>query len=235
MVPSGAMTEPQNTRFDTSEERLIAKEANAQKLKSTGLLKNGFKLNLRKKNGYKTVLSKSNEDLSTHNLILNNTDDNNGVQNQSGRETDRDSLKASPLASPTTDAWFHTWPERVEKVKTADSSPEKSNKQNGNSAVDPNGVNSKLTLNEALKNISLAYSPVTRKLHIVEDLPTNQKTTESQDNNTDCESNFRNKLGAGGDCTTAKVITASKATKLLKSKPRCKFAGRLLSSQCLWP
>lgn len=180
------MTDLENRRLDTSGERLIAKGTNAPKSKCNNLLKNGFKLNLRKKNGYKTVLSKSNEDLSTH------KDSEDREHDQILKECG--SKKGSPLGSPTTETWFNTWPERCDKVKGIESSPEHLELNNVNTQ---NAFSNKLTLSEALKNISLAYSPVTRKLHLVEDVNTTKNDiTESQHDNKeidDCD----NKLGSG--------------------------------------
>lgn len=181
------MTDLENRRFDTSGERLIAKGTNAPKSKGNNLLKNGFKLNLRKKNGYKTVLSKSNEDLSTH------KESEDGEHDQVLKEFS--SKKGSPLGSPTTETWFNTWPERCDKVKGTESSPEHLEPNNVNTQ---NAFSNKLTLSEALKNISLAYSPVTRKLHLVEDLNSTKHDiiTESQHDNKeidDCD----NKLASG--------------------------------------
>ncbi|CAG9771053.1 unnamed protein product [Ceutorhynchus assimilis] len=178
------MTE-QNSRSNTLGEQLI-EPTNAQKSKN--ILKNGFKLNLRKKNGYKSVLSKSTEDLSNENLIfkspVNGNEGKGSITSASPKET--------PLGSPTGDIWFNTWPERCDKVKSIDSSPEhpktqENNNQNTQNGVEPNQLSNKLTLNEALKNISLAYSPVTRKLHLVEDLKNEQ---EYQHDKKDCDNNL---------------------------------------------
>lgn len=150
------MTDTENTRLDASSDRQDGTKRTAPKTKTShSLLKNGLKLHLKKRNGYKSVLSRSNEDLSSQKL--------NG---EPQTEEPPWEGKTSCSGSPTGDSWFNTWPERCDKVKSADCSPEHNvNTQNGNSTT-----YNKLTFNEALKNISLAYSPVTRKLHLVEDL-----------------------------------------------------------------
>lgn len=86
----------------------------------------------------------------------------------------------SPPVSPTQELWFKTWPERYDKLKS-DCSPDDTMSTNSSKATNThftsetcdislrNGtVKNKLTLNEALQNISLAYSPVTKQLHLVE-------------------------------------------------------------------
>ncbi|XP_066154904.1 TBC1 domain family member 12-like [Euwallacea fornicatus] len=179
MVPSRDMTDTENTRLDPAEQHYPSKGAPALKAKPPHSLQllSSFKLNFKRKNGYKTVLSKSNEDISAQGAIF-----------QGPIFINQEVLGHSPAGSPTSDTWFNTWPERCEKVKSADCSPEKglnSNTHNGN----------KLTLNEALKNISLAYSPVTRKLHFVEDL-SNVKNGESQNNDKDINFSDNNICGA---------------------------------------
>lgn len=96
----------------------------------------------------------------------------------------------SPPHSPTNDMWFKTWPERCDKIKSNELSPDSSTKtivpnigkntQKGHSNCDVgnNNIKNKLTLNEALQNISLAYSPVTKQLHLVEK-PLNVSTEKS--------------------------------------------------------
>lgn len=85
------------------------------------------------------------------------------------------SVKESPPVSPTHELWFKTWPERCDKLKTehADSAVSDSVSNSNRIANDTtphftNGISNKVTLNEALQNISLAYSPVTKQLHLVE-------------------------------------------------------------------
>lgn len=82
--------------------------------------------------------------------------------------------RESPTVSPTYESWCKTWPERKNDSCTDDTLINKSNKSNTPVAsrnCDINCVNlckNKLTLNEALQNISLAYSPITKQLHLVE-------------------------------------------------------------------
>lgn len=83
--------------------------------------------------------------------------------------------------SPSTDLWFKTWPERYEKLKNDYNSNKTSNTHFASETCDisvTNGVTkNKLSLEEALQNISLAYSPVTKQLHLVEE------ETECKDDN----------------------------------------------------
>lgn len=80
--------------------------------------------------------------------------------------------------SHVSELWFKTWPERCDKQKSTETSPTYSpattptNNHNTQTKFncDILGKNNKnkVTLNEALKNISLAYSPVTKQLHLIE-------------------------------------------------------------------
>lgn len=80
--------------------------------------------------------------------------------------------------SLTSESWFKTWPERCDKQRSTESSPNNStvttpikNKNTlskSNCDHVENNINNKVSLNEALKNISLAYSPVTKQLHVIE-------------------------------------------------------------------
>lgn len=107
----------------------------------------------------------------------------------------------SPPQSPTNDMWFKTWPERCDKIKINELSPDSptktivpnvgKNTQKGhnNCDVGTNNVKNKLTLNEALQNISLAYSPVTKQLHLVEkplNVSTEKPDVESGDVTSNC-------------------------------------------------
>lgn len=81
----------------------------------------------------------------------------------------------SPPVSPTHEFWFKTWPERCDKLRTDNSGDNTlSNSLSNSNTMDPqlkNGISKKkVTLNEALQNISLAYSPVTKQLHLVEQI-----------------------------------------------------------------
>lgn len=104
--------------------------------------------------------SSSNENGDVHSCLLN---ENN-----------------SPDDSPNS-LWFKTWPERYEKLRSTDTSPVQSNVNTpspkplylhedaaSNTKTSDRNIKNKFTLNEALQNISLAYSPVTKQLHLVE-------------------------------------------------------------------
>ncbi|XP_022915918.2 TBC1 domain family member 14-like [Onthophagus taurus] len=121
--------------------------------------------------------------------------------------TDGDSPPVSPVFQ---DLWFKTWPERYDKLKTNDTDPVHSEGSSSNGylyatcsstqkspVVRKNDVK-KVTLNEALENISLAYSPITKQLHFVKkDIVETSKVEESDDiinkieDNTLCPENVR--------------------------------------------
>lgn len=78
----------------------------------------------------------------------------------------------SPPVSPTHDIWFNTWPERCDKLKIDYSG----DNTTANDSNVKNGISKKkVTLNEALQNISLAYSPVTKQLHLIEQINNKQE------------------------------------------------------------
>lgn len=86
--------------------------------------------------------------------------------------------RESPPSSPSSDLWFKTWPERYEKIScdNSDNSNVNVNKQVNGTVIDKindsNFVSRKnafkVTLNDALQTIPLAYSPVTKQLHYVD-------------------------------------------------------------------
>ncbi|CAG9829174.1 unnamed protein product [Diabrotica balteata] len=91
--------------------------------------------------------------------------------------------------SPKSDSWFktfRTWPERYEKLKNVETSPNSSATKSENThesshcdLIDNSNLKNKLSFNEALQNISLAYSPITKQLHLVD----NPKICETDCNN----------------------------------------------------
>ncbi|XP_056633611.1 TBC1 domain family member 12-like isoform X1 [Diorhabda sublineata] len=103
-----------------------------------------------------------------------------------------------------TESWFktfRTWPERYEKLKDVESSPSQSSPMKSSNTQessqcnysDNSYVKNKLSFNEALQNISLAYSPITKQLHLVDNPKTYETETEKDSSNND-ESNLK-KLG----------------------------------------
>lgn len=90
------------------------------------------------------------------------------------KECDKSHLIETPQISMTSESWFKTWPERCDKQRSTETSPVTTPTKTENTQsklhCDNFGQNSKnrVTLNEALKNISLAYSPVTKQLHLLE-------------------------------------------------------------------
>ncbi|XP_063915210.1 TBC1 domain family member 12-like [Zophobas morio] len=79
--------------------------------------------------------------------------------------------------------WFKTWPER-DKFKSTESSLNPSPNTQvkfKNCDIVENGIIKKVTLSEALQNISLAYSPVTKQLHLVEKPAENEQIDDTRD------------------------------------------------------
>lgn len=67
-------------------------------------------------------------------------------------------------------SWFRTWPERCDKQKN-DTNIENNAPKTNNTHTQI--IQQQFTLNEALQNISLAYSPITKQLHLIENKATN--------------------------------------------------------------
>lgn len=65
--------------------------------------------------------------------------------------------------------WFNTWPERCDKQKIETNVDNVKQTNNTHKEI----IQQQLTLNEALQNISLAYSPITKQLHLIENKPVN--------------------------------------------------------------
>lgn len=145
---------------------------------------NGFKiLSMGEKGqGYKDVPTTTNNDLRCQSLPDSIDLELNGNLD-STKTCDNIELSnnvKTPPSSPKNESWFKTWPERCDKLKSNETSPIYSQaetpskhentqcKQNCDTLGNNINAKSKLTLNEALQNISLAYSPVTKQLHLVE-------------------------------------------------------------------
>lgn len=143
--------------------------------------------------GYKFIFRKS-EDRKCISLSMPNSL-NVTLKNNNVEYTNCDisvKIKQENLPSSSQQWWFKTWPERYDKVKNnvdMDNAEVISNnytntqitsrmcdKTNDN---DIKNSNSRVTLNEALQNISLAYSPVTKQLHLL----SNDKSLDKQNKN----------------------------------------------------
>lgn len=123
---------------------------------------------------YQRVLAKNNvtQEHRCQSLPTGLDEENNTESNLDDTSDNCDTNRNLPINSQvttTSDLWFKTWPEkRYEKPRndncgSNDSSPTRSKTFN-NQLKSPN----KLSFNEALQNISLAYSPITKQLHFVE-------------------------------------------------------------------
>lgn len=108
-----------------------------------------------------------------------------------GMEGDKNNCDDTLQTSPVSDSWFKTWPERCDKQRSTEASPNHSpittptKNQNTHSKFNCDNLEkntkNKVTLNEALKNISLAYSPVTKQLHLIEQPEVANKDTDYLD------------------------------------------------------
>ncbi|VEN52984.1 unnamed protein product [Callosobruchus maculatus] len=137
-------------------------------------------------------------------------------------------------SSASTEAWFKTWPERCDKIKINDGSPTKAspNKSAKDCILNPTQNDSpprtKFTLNEALQNISLAYSPVTKQLHLVEKTdcvkPELESTLSSPDNSCSIKKCGHKRTEAGSFSSTVSTLSAisepSTSGSLLSSDDR---------------
>lgn len=81
-------------------------------------------------------------------------------------DTNKNSSINSQL-STTNDAWFKTWPEKRYDKQRNDNSNEASKTKSKMINNDATSIN-KLSFNDAIQNISLAYSPLTKQLHLIE-------------------------------------------------------------------
>lgn len=126
---------------------------------------------------YQRVLSRNNGQESRSQSMPNSLD--NHVCGSNLDVTDSCDIKSkllsehdSPPHSPSHELWFNTWPERCEKIKSDNGTTNNhSNTQIASNTcdkvVDIGNVNNKITFSEALQNISLAYSPITKQLHLL--------------------------------------------------------------------
>ncbi|XP_017774103.1 PREDICTED: TBC1 domain family member 14-like [Nicrophorus vespilloides] len=164
---------------------------------------------------YESVLSKSGvvtQDSRSHSLP-NDLDEKNKMINGNSDNYETCDINTkllnnneSPPHSPTQDLWFKTWPERCEKIKCNDAETSQT--------CDKIMTNQhKVTLNEALQNISLAYSPVTKQLHLVHN---EQQSVEAEHKK---PGHKRNDPGSFSS-TLSSLSDASQSGSLLDSEGR---------------
>nr|CAH7765164.1 unnamed protein product [Callosobruchus chinensis] len=136
--------------------------------------------------------------------------------------------------SANTEAWFKTWPERCDKIKTNDGSPTKTSPSKtakhciSNQQANDSPARTRFTLNEALQNISLAYSPVTKQLHFVEKTDSTKQESEpsisSSDNSCSIKKCGHKRTEAGSFSSTVSTLSAisepSTSGSLLSSDDR---------------
>lgn len=129
------------------------------------------------------------------------------------KECDKNYVLEVPQNSLACESWFKTWPERCDKQRSTDTNPVNSpvttpiNHKNTQSKLhcDNFGENSinRITLNEALKNISLAYSPVTKQLHLIEKTNNSFKDISNFENiNLKCLANSNEVIVCNGNKKT---------------------------------
>lgn len=168
--------------YNSSKDLLIDSKSDTEELKCNPQLIKSFNVLKstpmgHKEHFYQRVLSKNGttQDLRSQSLP-NSLDDKNENSTSSNCDVQTKLLPQnnSPPVSPTHEFWFKTWPERCDKVKSDLSADNTLSNSLSSSTADQNLKNGisrkKVTLNEALQNISLAYSPVTKQLHLVEQI-----------------------------------------------------------------
>lgn len=99
------------------------------------------------------------------------------TQCDKGKECNKNCDEALQNSSAS-ESWFKTWPERCDKQRSTETSPIHSpvttptKTQDTQSKINCDNLKknnrNKISLNDALRNISLAYSPVTKQLHLIE-------------------------------------------------------------------
>lgn len=109
---------------------------------------------------------------------LNNKNKLNGIIDSTDCDIRTKLLSEDEKSPIIQDLWFNTWPERYEKPKTNDTYNGASELVDNTTHADMHKTSvldrsnncdtKKITLNEALQNISLAYSPITKQLHLVQ-------------------------------------------------------------------
>ncbi|XP_023021601.1 TBC1 domain family member 12 [Leptinotarsa decemlineata] len=131
---------------------------------------NGFKFSMGQKGyGYENLPTYSNNhDSPSYSLpaCVNTVNHENYYDNTIDNKSDK-LIQDNTPNSISSESWFRTWPERYDKLKSCNSSPVH-NQANPYDGIGNKNVKNKFTFNEALQNISLAYSPVTKQLHVVE-------------------------------------------------------------------
>ncbi|CAH2006064.1 unnamed protein product [Acanthoscelides obtectus] len=163
--------------------------------------------------GYQYV---STEDVRSISLPDCAADKSNGTSCNNQKKQNEHGNNLSLIA--TTEAWFKTWPERCDKIKTNETSPTKTSPSKTTKHCCPhqpeNGspTRTKFTLNEALQNISLAYSPITKQLHLVEKTDSVKEEFEprlsSPDDSCSIKKSGHKRTEAGSFSSTVSTLSA---------------------------
>lgn len=204
-------------------------KCNPQLIKSFNILKSapmGHKEYL-----YQRVLCKNGITQDYRSQSLPNSLDEKNVDNSNNCDVQTKLLPQpdSPPVSPTHDIWFNTWPERCDKLKidhsgenTVSESMSNSNRDTAMDSQLKNGVPKKVTLNEALQNISLAYSPVTKQLHLVEQINKDIKTENEPKEEQQCTKKSGHKRTEAGSfsSTISSISDPSPSGSLLDAEER---------------
>ncbi|KAF5269938.1 hypothetical protein FQR65_LT05737 [Abscondita terminalis] len=191
---------------------------------------------------YQRVLSKNTEQDSHSRSMpnsLNNKLHGNGVDaNNCDTKSKLLIEHDSPPLSPSQEMWFKTWPERYDKIKPENACESINNCSNTQLAsstcdkiVDISSVNNKVTLNEALQNISLAYSPITKQLHLLPQDDLNQHVSESNspekesktiiDEENRTKSKHKRTEAGSFSSTVSSLSDPSPSGSLLETEDRC--------------
>lgn len=199
----GLLYSTENTRevLNSTPKCSVELQCNSDLLQSYNILKSTPKGH--KGQFYQRILSQNGtvEDIRSQSMP-NSLDENyklqTNLENTSSCDTELKFIKDhdGTQLSSACELWFKTWPERCDKTKNDSCLENTMSSNNGNTQVASQtcdislgnrNTKTKFTLNEALQNISLAYSPVTKQLHLVD---TSQDKTEFETNR-NCEQEIK--------------------------------------------
>lgn len=207
-------------------------KCNPQLIKSFNVLKSapmGHKEYLYQRVLCKNGISQDYRSQSMPNSLDEKIDRNSNVDNLNNCDAQSKLLPQndnSPPLSPTYDFWFNTWPERCLKVdysgdNTVSNSLSNSNRETIVDTHLKNGISKKtVTLNEALQNISLAYSPVTKQLHLIEQV--NDIKSDIQPQEEECKKKLGHRRTEAGSfsSTISTISDPSPSGSLLDAEER---------------
>ncbi|CAG9818842.1 unnamed protein product [Phaedon cochleariae] len=149
--------------------------------------------------------------------------------------------------SSSSQSWFKTWPDRYDKLRSTDTTPlhspneDKTQLESKCNSSETETPKTTFTLQEALQNISLAYSPVTKQLHFIETTPDhpNEKHIPNEETIKIEEINAKKfghrRIEAGSFSSTVSTLSgisdASTSGSLIGSEDRHVFSWRGVSTE----